>query len=224
MARRTRIATLSRAMRWAERMQKQIHKPTSLTTGAPGLIIRGTIFGLIAAVGYTAANVFLRYSVDVDPYWVSWVKSIPTVAIFGPLLLVRAVRSQSLLPALGPFAWLVAASVLGQVGGNVVFQWSLGVIGLALTVPICLGAMIMTGAISGWLWLGEILSWRTMLSILLLIAAVTTLSLGAPSAQASLAKAASYDAQFVALGVLAAFVSGISYALLGVAIRKIGRA
>ena len=201
-------------------MQKPVHTPITETPIAPNLIIQGTVFGLIAAVGYTAANVCLRYSVGVDPYWVSWVKAIPTVIIFGPLLLVRAVKSQALFPPGKAFAWLVAAAILGQVGGNVVFQWALGVIGLALTVPICLGAMIITGAVTGWLLLSELLTWRTILSICLLITAVTILSLGAPTAQASLAKAASHNVQQVALGVVAAFVSGVSYALLGVAIRN----
>ena len=64
-------------------MQKQTTSLTIHPTPAQDYIIRGTILGLIAAIGYTAANVFLRFSTDVDPYWVSWVKAIPTVVIFG---------------------------------------------------------------------------------------------------------------------------------------------
>ena len=201
-------------------MQKHLTKPRDHASSEASRILRGTILGLVAAVGYTAANVFLRNSIHVDPYWVSWVKAIPTVLLFGPWLLVLAERRERLLPAARPFVLLVLAAILGQVGGNVVFQWSLGVIGLALTVPICLGAMIITGAVSGWLWLSEILTVRTITSIVLLITAVTVLSLGAPQAQASLAEAATHNTQKVALGVVAAFISGVSYALLGVAIRS----
>lgn len=201
-------------------MQKQSSTLTVHPAHAQDYIIRGTILGLVAAIGYTAANVFLRFSTDVDPYWVSWVKAIPTVVIFGPMLFLRAMRSQALVPPVRPLVMLIAAAILGQVGGNVVFQWSLGTIGLALTVPICLGAMIMTGALSGWLCLKEQVTWWTIASIVLLISAVSVLSLGAPSAQASLADAAAHDPRMVALGVVAAFFSGISYALLGVAIRN----
>ena len=200
-------------------MQKHINQPTTERSDERNVILRGTILGLIAAVGYTAANIFLRRSTHVDPYWVSWVKAIPTVLLFGPWMLVLAERGERLIPPARPFILLVLAAILGQVGGNVVFQWSLGVIGLALTVPICLGAMIITGAVSGWLWLKETLTPRTIASILLLITAVTVLSLGAPQAQASLAEVATHNVQLVALGVVAAFFSGVSYALLGVAIR-----
>ena len=184
------------------------------------LIIRGTIFGLIAAIGYTAANVFLRYSVEVDPYWVSCVKAVPTMLLFSPWLLVRASRSQRLLPPMRAFLILMAAAVLGQVGGNVVFQWALGVIGIALTVPLCLGAMIITGAIVGWTVLKEQVTTRTLASIVLLIVAVSILSWGAPAAHASFEKVTSHVPWQVALGVIAACVSGVSYALLGVAIRN----
>jgi len=197
--------------------------PTKLSTNASPWsdhIIRGTIYGLVAAVGYTAANVFLRSSIDVHPYWVSGVKALPTVLIFGPWLLARIGRSQRVLPPGRALAWLVAAAIMGQLGGNVVFQWSLGVIGIALTVPLCLGAMILTGAAAGWVTLREEVTLRTAVSIIVLIAAIGLLSLGAPTAHASLAKAASQSSWEVALGVSAACFAGVSYALLGVAIRS----
>ena len=174
----------------------------------------------MAAVGYTAANAFLRASIAVDPYWVSCVKAAPTIIIFAPWLLLRIVRVQRLLPPAKAFAMLVAAAVLGQVGGNVVFQWALGVVGIALTVPLCLGAMIITGAWLGWATLKEPITARTLLSIVLLVSAIGILCLGAEAAHASLEQAASHDFWHIALGVAAACFSGFSYALLGVAIRN----
>lgn len=198
-------------------MQKRIRKSTK--DQARNDIILGVVFGLIAAFGYTEANTYLRLVIDVDPYWVAGVKAMPTVILFGPWLLVRAARSQALLPPTRPYLLLIGAAVLGQVGGNVVFQWALGKIGLALTVPLCLGAMIITGAWVGWTALGERITRRTLLSIAVLIVAVSVLSLGAPQASAALQGVASLQTWQVALGVAAACFSGVSYALLGVAIR-----
>lgn len=186
-------------------------------------IILATVFGLLAAVGYTAANICLRAVTEQDPYWVSAMKAVPTVLIFGPWLLVRISKSQALLPPLTPFLWLIAAALVGQVGGNVVFQWSLGVIGIALAVPICLGMLIISGAWLGRVLLGEKVTLRNAGSMVLLIAAIVVLSLGAPKAHASLADVQTSEPLMVAAGVLAACLAGLSYGVLGVAIRNAAR-
>lgn len=204
-------------------VQKSIQKITTGHRVPSDSIILGTVYGLLAAVGYTAANVFLRSAVHTDPYWVSAVKAVPTVLLFGPLLLVRAAKAMPLAPPGRPMAWLAAAAVVGQLCGNVAFQWSLGVIGIALTVPLCLGTMIMAGAWLGWSSLGEGVTRRTAISIVLLVLAVSVLSLGAPAAHASLDRASSGQPLLVAAGVVAACLAGFAYAALGVAIRNAAR-
>ncbi len=181
------------------------------------------MFGLLAAVGYTAANICLRSVTRQDPYWVSAMKAVPTVLIFGPWLLVRISKSQALLPPLRPYLWLIAAALVGQVGGNVVFQWALGVIGLALAVPICLGMLILSGAILGRGLLGERVTIRNGGSMLLLIMAIVVLSLGAPKAHAEMAHVQTSAPLMVAAGVLAACLAGLAYGVLGVAIRNAAR-
>ena len=113
---------------------------------------------------------------------------------------------------------------LAQLGGNVMFQFSLGIVGIALAVPLTLGAMILTGAILGRFVLHEQLTWRSVSSMVVLILAIGVLSLGAGEAQASLDaldNALEGEHRFVvAQGVAAAVLSGVSYALLGVVIRK----
>jgi drug/metabolite transporter (DMT)-like permease len=138
-------------------------------------------------------------------------------------LLLRASKALPLAPPLRPLLWLVAAAVVSQIGGKVVFQWALGVIGMALTVPLCLGGMIVSGAVAGWWMLGERVTTQNVVAMAVLIVAVAVLSLGAPKAQASLSLITGSQPAWVLAGVAAALFSGLTYALLGVAIRNAAR-
>jgi drug/metabolite transporter (DMT)-like permease len=204
-------------------VQKAINRPRAEQSHEADHIVLGSICGLLSAVGYTAANICLRAATDTDPVWVSAVKSLPTVAIFAPYLLYRAARALPIGPSPRAFWLLVAAALFGQVGGNVAFQWSLGVIGLALAVPLCLGMMIVFGAWLGWSLLGERVTLRTIASMIVLFVAVMIVCLGAPTAQASLNKAAAAQPLLAVAGAAAACASGFAYALLGVAIRYAAR-
>jgi drug/metabolite transporter (DMT)-like permease len=204
-------------------VQKAIARPVEEKPREADLVLLGSICGLLSAVGYTAANVCLRAAAEADPVWVSAVKAVPTVVIFGPYLAWRALRALPIGPSPAAFWWLVAAGLLGQVGGNVAFQWSLGVIGLALAVPLCLGMMIVFGAWMGWSWLGERVTWRTIASMIVLFIAVTIVCLGAPDAQASLDQAKSASPLRALAGAAAACASGFAYAALGAAIRNAAR-
>ena len=73
----------------------------------------------------------------------------------------------------------VLAGLCGQLAGNVCFQWSLGVVGIALAVPITLGSMILTGAISGTVVLGDQVTLEMIYASIVLILAICILSLGA---------------------------------------------
>ena len=65
--------------------------------------------------------------------------------------------------------YLVGQNVLGQFGGNVMFQWSLGVIGIALTVPLCMGAIILCSALLGRIFVNESVTPGALVSMLILI-------------------------------------------------------
>lgn len=184
----------------------------------------GTLLAYGSAVGYTAANICLRALTHCDPSWVSAVKAFLTFALVGPWLLLRALRSQTLAPSLKALGLLMLAGLVGQLGGNVLFQWSLGVVGIALCVPLTLGAMIITGALLGQRFLGEYVSRRMILAMAVLIVSILILGCGAAEANRSISGA---DVElvpwsrllYVAAGVAAACASGASYGLLGLAIR-----
>lgn len=182
----------------------------------------GTLCGLFSAVGYTVANACLRAVSDCDPIWVSAIKALPTLVMVGPWIAWQARRSQKILPELPVLGLLVMGALIGQLIGNVVFQWSLGVVGLALAVPLTLGTIILGGALMGRTLLHEPLTVRMLASVVTLIAAITVLSLGARDAHRSVAGPtlhAAGDWWLVALGVAGAMLSGLAYSILGVVIR-----
>ncbi|HIA19386.1 MAG TPA: hypothetical protein EYN70_08230, partial [Planctomycetaceae bacterium] len=129
-------------------------------------------------------------------------------------------------PAGHAIALLVITGLFGHLCGNVVFQWSLGIIGLVLAVPLTLGTMIATGAFLGHRFLREHVSGATIISVILLILAVFVLSLGAGEANARVVVDESnrqvihpVSVWILVSGVAAACLAGCAYSLLGAAIR-----
>ncbi len=199
--------------------------------------VQGTIFGLVSAVGYTATNALLRSVVDVDALWVSAVKAVPTTLLLGPWLLWKLGRREPVAPPLWPALGVLGAGLIGQVGGNVAFQWALGQVGLAITVPLTLGGMIVASAILARMFLLEPITLRAALALGVLILAIVVLSVGADqrptgpiktvsgapgeyAAVVAASRPSPWQAWPVVFGVVAAVGSGLAYAVLNVAIRN----
>ena len=188
------------------------------------------MLGLTSALGYTLSNIFLRAVTHCDPIWVSCVKAAPTVVLLLPWICWRIAKREPLVRSKGDLAIMLAAAALAQVG-NVSFQWSLGVIGLALAVPFTLGTLILGGVAWGHWVLNEIVTARTLLALGLVVVSICVLSLGAGEAHRSIQRAAVHGEQHLAadtnahalaivtLGVLMVCLSGFSYSTLGAAIR-----
>jgi len=180
--------------------------------------VLGTICGLVAAVGYTATNAFLRTLSHCDPFWVSAVKTTPTALLLSPWFLVIWQRGERLFPPWRTILLIIAASLCGQLIGNVMFQLALGEVGLALTVPLCLGGMIVTASILARLVLHEPLTVRSAAALGVLILAIVVLSLGANKAHQSIVST-SASLGHVALGVGAGILAGMAFAVLNVTLR-----
>lgn len=180
----------------------------------------GTCFGILAAVAYTAANTALRqvaYQGDVDwAMWVSCNKAIPAAIAAWSLIAWRAGRG---LPALPPRHLIVPLFLTGlfiQFGGNVLFQMSLSIGGLALTVPLTFSTLMISGAVLGRMMLEEPITGRSAYAMFIQIAAIVLLSLGAE--KASIAPVASLSA---VLGAVAtSCIAGMAYGASGVIIRR----
>ncbi|PHS02512.1 MAG: hypothetical protein COA78_20900 [Blastopirellula sp.] len=195
---------------------------TSAGTTKPSALWKGVCWGLLSAVAYSAANVFLKMSErdGLAPVWVSFVKAIPTVAIYAPLVLWQLKSGKITYPTRKAFIILAIASVAGHLFGNVAFQWSLGVVGVAMSVPLCLGMLILGGAVLGRMFLHERISMQSGISILVLIFAILVLCFGAGEANAAVQTSQLPGSSWIVLfGVICACSAGLSYAALGAAIR-----
>ena len=182
----------------------------------------GFIFACLAGLGYSTANIFLRMVSDQDPAWVSCVKAIPTRVFVIPWLLLRYQKGHRTPPSRRLVLLMTAVSIVGHLAGNVVFQWSLGIIGLALAVPVTTGSMILASAVLGWWLLKEQVSNRTIVAILILFAAIVLLSFGSDEATESVLEDPDAEARSLKLATLSVLLvcgSGIGYALFGIVIR-----
>jgi drug/metabolite transporter (DMT)-like permease len=188
-------------------------------------LVIGTVCGLLAAIGYTATNACLRQVATEDPMWVSCLRALPTVLLFGPWILWRKYRGERVMPTPKVLGVILVGALASQLVGNWLFQWSLRVVGLAMAVPLCLGTLIVGGAMLGRFWLKEPITPRVALSLLMLVGAIVVLSLGAEAAHASVKESLAetlhlpHDPWRIAAGVAAACTSGVFFAILGVSIR-----
>ncbi|MEM0926716.1 MAG: DMT family transporter, partial [Planctomycetota bacterium] len=183
--------------------------------------------GLMSAILYTIANIALRKCVGLDAYLVSSVKAAPTVLCLAPILVWRfstpsqheKQASQTSSPSQRPHPlWqFLLASFFAQFFGNAAFQKALGYIGLAASVPITLGTLIVGGAVLGAILLGEPVGRRKLVAMMTLIIAVIILSL--PRSESALPDEP-VSATGILVGSLWAAVSGLSYSFFGVTMRK----
>ena len=203
------------------------------TQGAEGKSLRppmnmlaGALFGLSSAVLYTATNIALRHCVQIDAFLVSAVKAVPTVVILGPYLIWMLKRGEAIASSFRMVPRFVAAALVGQFIGNAFFQLALGRIGLAVSVPITLGTMIIGASILGKLLLNESVSLRTRVAMVILLASILVLSspenqlqLEDESVTASESEPLSTAAE-IGFGSICAACSGLAYAVFGTTMRQ----
>ena len=183
----------------------------------------GVVLGVVSSVGYTATNLALRQVAIPDDFgwavWVTALKAVPAAIVAWVLI---GIRLQKNLPALPPkplVGKLILAALLMQYGGNLCFQLSLSLGGLAITVPLCFATLILTGAWLGQVFLGDLVSKKTLCSIGVLGVSILFLTAGADAAATSMYKDATKLT--IVAAVVAAGVSGFSYGACGVMIRQL---
>ncbi|MFI4849869.1 MAG: DMT family transporter [Gimesia chilikensis] len=189
-------------------------------------VVKGTLFGLLSALAYTAANISLREAaVDNNADWAIWIsalKSVPATIVGWTLVAYRGSKGLPALPPSRLVIPLILTGLLMQFGGNVMFQWSLSLGGLAFTVPLCFATLLATGAILGRLFLEEAITPRMFASMVILTAAIVVLSLGAHQAEESVFEHMEHHTRSmvtVALTIFVACVAGCAYGAGGVMIR-----
>jgi drug/metabolite transporter, DME family len=198
------------------------HDEASVSEHRAGLRI-GVILGVISSVCYAVANLALRQVAIPDDFgwavWVTALKAVPATIVAWVLI---GVRIQKKLPALPPkplVGKLILAAILMQYGGNLCFQMSLSLGGLAISVPLCFATLILTGAWLGRVFLGDPISRKTFYSIAVLGVSILFLTAGADAAATSMHKDATKWT--IVAAVVAASFSGFSYGACGVMIRQL---
>ncbi len=182
------------------------------SVGAPLGKLAGVACGVAAAVLYTFSNIALRECVDLDPFLVSAAKAVPTVILLAPVLIWMRYSQLSLLTNRRALAKFAAVALLGQFVGNAAFQIALGIIGLAKSVPITLGVLLIGGGLLGRLMLGEPLRQKTIAAIVTLIVAVVVLSIAQDEGQSPVHGP-------LWIGAACAAASGGAYAFFGTVMR-----
>ncbi|MEM8678559.1 MAG: hypothetical protein AAGF97_04295 [Planctomycetota bacterium] len=182
----------------------------------------GTVCGVSSAIFYTLAHISLRRVVHVDPILVSAVKSVPSVIVGGLVAVWFISRSRRLLSQPRDLVPIAAAACFAHLAGNGLFQWALGVLGMAIGVPVTLGSLLVGSAINGRLFLAETVSRKMAISTTIVILSIVILSRGSDSAAASMnhAEPSSLAVQLLALGAFC--VAGFAYSTLGAAVRFTG--
>jgi len=196
----------------------------SLSTPSPWL---GTGCCLLSALCYTAVNICLRQLAElkIEPAWVICVKEAVAVAVVGPWLMWRIHRGVRFSFPMRALAVLVLAGLAVQLAGNLGIQWALGIIGLAISMPVTFGVMLAASAVFTVALFRESLPTRSVVAVVTVVVSVTLLSVGAAgkdgSSETSSAQAGTV---MVLLGIAAACVGGAMFASLGAAIRYAGKA
>jgi drug/metabolite transporter (DMT)-like permease len=183
------------------------------------IVFWGIVNGLAATLGYSFASAFLRQAAHDPPIWVSTIKAACTAMIFVPWLIALAAKREKILPPWRVIWMLVAVSLFVQICGNVFYQVALAQIGIALAVPVTLGAMVFSGAVLGRVLMNEPLSPKIALGLGILIAAISLLSVGAKHASGVITSGQSSPLAWL-WGALAAIFSGFAYAVLGLGVRQ----
>ena len=186
-------------------------------------VVVGTACCLFSAVAYTASHICLRQlaALGTDPAWAMCGKDLVAVIVLGPWLLTLRISGRPVLPSPRTLLVLVLVGIAAQFGGNLIVQWSYGVIGLALTVPAVMGGVLVGGALTARGRLGEPITGRSLRAIVVLIAAALLLSLGADNARLVIAASLVLSSPtHGAVGVLVAFVAGCVFGATSTMIRE----
>lgn len=209
-------------------MHRNITSPPSASTRPPRIrpIVLGTACCVFAAFGYSVVNICLRHLRNgYDPAWILCMKESMAVVVLGPWFVWEAMRGRFHFPTGRPLAALLVVGLLTHLIGNLPLIWAMGVVGLAVTIPVSLGVNLVACAVLGKVWLHEHVTLRSVIALAILIVSVVLLSAGAGRANDSMAAttesaSAASGTAWVLLAVAGSCLAGIAFSLLNVTLRK----
>ena len=193
--------------------------PTSATF-APAAA--GALYCIAAALLYTMSNICLRkLAVGGDGLRVIAIRESITPLLIGPWLALCAWRGQRILPRGRVLLLLVLTGLATELIGNIGSFWALGIIGLAIEIPVVVGVTITSATILGRIFLGERVPPRSVLALAILVVSIVLLNLGAGDANHAMAAHAPILAGsfWVVSAILVTCAAGVAFGLLSLSIR-----
>lgn len=184
----------------------------------------GTFYCLVSALAYTASSVCMRQltALGCDPLWAVFNRELVAVVVMGFWLAGQVLFGRKkVFPAGNTFWLLLLVGLWTEVVANVGLQWSLGVIGLAVAIPLSCSTMILGGAAIGRFWLGERVSARSAAAIALLLLSLLLLGKGAAVSSRLIVgeSAGKLILKFAVPAIGLTVLAGVIYALLSSIIR-----
>jgi drug/metabolite transporter (DMT)-like permease len=174
-----------------------------------------------AALCYTASNVCSRQmtTMHLDLAWVNCAKETTAFSFAILWALFRRFRGLRVFPAKKEILILVAVGLAVQLIGNLGSFWTMGKVGLVISIPTNSGSQLLFSALFGWLILRERVSRRTGVALGALMLALVFLGLGAQAAKDVLCPPGS-NAAIIAVAVGVSLAVGITYAVMSIAMRR----
>jgi drug/metabolite transporter (DMT)-like permease len=174
-----------------------------------------------AALCYTASNICSRQmtTMDLDPALVNCAKETTAFSFAVVWAVFRSLRGLRVFPAKKEIFILLAVGLAVQLIGNLGSFWTMGKIGLVISIPTNSGAQLLFSALFGWLILRERVSRRTGVALGALTVALVFLGFGAQAVKESLNSSGTSNA-IVALAVAVSLAVGVTYAVMSIAMRR----
>ena len=161
----------------------------------------GLFWGLAASLAYAATNLTLRaVALDAEALVGALLRAIPMCLLSWAVLIARGELGAVARLDRRAFLALALIGLVLHVLGNGSFQMALAMVGVSVTVPAAMSALLWGGAGAGWLLLRERVSARAAAGLFLLMIALPLLTSGGGGGIGP-----------VWLGALAAVVAGLSY-------------
>ena len=180
---------------------------------------KGILLCLAGTCLYSFSNVCLRQlGIDTDQRWTIFMKECVTVGCLTPLIFYWAVRRQYQWPALKWVACITIGGLICESIGARLHLHAFAVIGLLVSVPLVQAATMIFSAGVGRGFLGERISGRCLIAMLIMLAAMSLLVFG-PSKPVTEHTTPSHDSTTLLLAGLGTVLAGLAYSVHVVCIR-----
>ena len=191
------------------------------TVKVAGSIRMGVLFCLIAALLYSCANICYKELglLNIDVRWTLCIKEMICVTCVSSAILYLAVRRRYVWPKWRWVAFLFIGGFLCEYIGARLHLWTIGTIGLVVSIPLIQASNMVCSAGIGHAFLGERVGKRCRVAMVVMLLAIGCLFFGPHHHDVGrLTQQLGGNALF--LGVIGAVVAGVAYAIYIVFLRR----